>query len=153
MKHKHLVALMQDNYTTIQVAFRRDDYSRSKGYTYKCPLDAGIAVGDKVVVDSPANGLVVVEVLSIDKAPRIDLDADFTYKWIIQKVDMAAYEEREAKEEQAMDLLLEVERVRQREILLNEFQLRLPPGGAAESMFREAMTKLGATYEQSDSET
>lgn len=105
MKHRHLIALLQEGYTTIQVVFNDDVRGRSKPYTYKAPLSAGVEVGDRVVVDSPSNGLVVVEVVGTDKAPRIDLDADFTYKWIVQKVELKAYEEQLEREAKAMDAL------------------------------------------------
>lgn len=109
MKHRHLIALLQEGYTTIQVVFNDDVRGRSKPYTYKAPLSAGVEVGDRVVVDSPSKGLVVVEVVGTDKAPRIDLDADFTYKWIVQKVELKAYEEQLEREAKAMDALQEVD--------------------------------------------
>lgn len=142
MKHRHLIALLQEGYTTIQVVFNDDVRGRSKPYTYKAPLSAGVEVGDRVVVDSPSKGLVVVEVVGTDKAPRIDLDADFTYKWIVQKVELKAYEEQLEREAKAMDALQEVERQRQRDILLQEFQLRLPEGTDARKLFDQTVQQL-----------
>lgn len=40
MKHRHLIALLQEGYTTIQVVFNDDVRGRSKPYTYKAPLYA-----------------------------------------------------------------------------------------------------------------
>lgn len=93
-------------------------------------------------MDSPSKGLVVVEVVGTDKAPRIDLDADFTYKWIVQKVELKAYEEQLEREAKAMDALQEVERQRQRDILLQEFQLRLPEGTDARKLFDQTVQQL-----------
>ena len=65
MKHKHLLALLQSDYTTIEVTFDQN----GKRYTYKARLSEGIQEGDAVVVDSPSQGLVVVQVVAVHKVP------------------------------------------------------------------------------------
>ena len=66
----------------------------SKTYSYKAALDLTVAVGDSVVVDSPIDGLTLVTVVKIDD--DIDPEASFDYKWIVQRVDRAGYDEQMA---------------------------------------------------------
>ncbi len=59
----------------------------SKGYHYKTNLD--LKVGDLVVVKTPSEWK-VVEVFQVN----CDVDeenSDIVYKWIVQKVDLANY--------------------------------------------------------------
>lgn len=64
----------------------------AKTYTYKT-IDDSIEVGDKVLVDSPSQGMVVVTVAEVCKAHEVDLNEQrFKYKWIVQKIDLLAYE-------------------------------------------------------------
>lgn len=83
--NKNNVALaMLDNVKAVEVVF-----SPSNGrYTYMTLLD--LEVGDKVVVDTPRSGLVVVTVAKTDV--EWDIDARFDYKFIVNKVDTAQYD-------------------------------------------------------------
>ena len=155
MKQRHLLALLQENYTTIEVRFPKDGHypdddpepwdnrprnSRDLGktYTYKIWLTTGIDVGDKVVVDSTKKGLLVAQVVEVHAAPKIDIDASFTYKWVIQKVDTTQYESQLAKDANFDAVMLEVERTRQREMLLGQFRDGLPEHSAARKLFEKA---------------
>ena len=138
MKHKHLLALLQSDYTTIEVTFDQN----GKRYTYKTRLSEGIQEGDAVVVDSPSQGLVVVQVVAVHKVPKIDIDAPFTYKWIVQRVDRSSYDRTLEQEAKFADMMFEVERVRQRELLLQQFKENLPEGSAARSLFDSATSLL-----------
>lgn len=142
MNQKHLLSLLQNDFTTVDVVFEssvQDSFGRavsqSKAYTYKAHLKDGVQVGDKVVVDSPSKGLSVVTVVAVDKTPRIDVHAPFDYKWIIQKVDTSRYEEMLKKEEQFLEAMAEVERAHQRQRLLEKFQAHLPEGSEARLLF------------------
>lgn len=141
MNQKHLLALLQSGYTTIEVVFN-DNGVKSKTYTYKARLEDNIQVGDRVVVDSPSKGMTVVEVTAVHKTAKIDLDAPFTYKWIVQKIDRAAYDETQAKEAEFLETMMEVERVHQRELLLGKFKDHLPEGSEARKMFESATQKV-----------
>lgn len=83
--NKNNVALaMLDNVKAVEVVF-----SPSNGrYTYMTLLD--LEVGDKVVVDTPRSGLVVVTVAKTNV--DWDIDAKFDYKFIVNKVDTAQYD-------------------------------------------------------------
>ncbi len=66
-----------------------------KEYTYLTDLD--LAPDDKVIVDSPHDGFVVVTVIKVRGIPKHQLSK--ATKWVVQKVDTAAYEERVKKQE------------------------------------------------------
>lgn len=99
-------------------------------------------MGDHVIVDSPSKGFTVVKVVGVDPAPRIDLDVNWTYKWIVQKVDARWYTEQLEREQFVADTLVEVERRRQRDLLLTEFQNMLPEGTSARELFDATVLKL-----------
>lgn len=141
MNQKHLLALLQSGYTTIEVVFN-DNGVKSKTYTYKARLEDNIQVGDRVVVDSPSKGMTVVEVTAVHKTAKIDLDAPFTYKWIVQKIDRTTYDETQVKEAEFLETMMEVERVHQRELLLSKFKDHLPEGSEARKMFESATQKV-----------
>jgi len=157
MKHKHLLALLQTGFTTIETVFADESnymhHTRqvigsgastplAKRYTYKALLSDNLQEGDCVVVDSPSRGLTLVTVVAVHSTPKIDLDAPFTYKWIVQKVDRSTYDDTMEKEATFMGAMLEVERVRQRETLLKDFTMHLPEGSEARTMFDNATRPL-----------
>lgn len=134
MKNKHLISLLQTGFTTIKVEFKQG----SQQYTYKAKLSEGIKVEDRVIVDSPQDGLTVVKVVEVHLTPEIDLHAKFDYKWIVHKVDLTDYLATLAQEAEFTRTLLEVERIRQKEELLADFQKYLPEGSAARQLFDKA---------------
>ncbi len=71
--------------------------------------DATVQAGDRVVVDSPQNGLVIVDVRSVDVATSTPIHE---LKFIVQKIDMDAYQENTRKQEKARELLLRLEQKR-----------------------------------------
>lgn len=111
-------------------------------YTYKAPLEADVQPGDSVVVDSPRFGLAIVTVMSVDPVPRIDPDADFDYKWIVQKIDRSGYDKRVMDEQDFGDTLQAVEVQRQREQLLETMSEHLPANSQARAMFDAAIAKV-----------
>lgn len=88
-----LISLLQ-NARTISVVFK----GNSKQYTYKVPAGVELAVGDKVVVDSPIDGYVIVSVVKVHADCGIDIEAAFKYKWIVCKVDDTKYNELVSQE-------------------------------------------------------
>lgn len=63
----------------------------TKKYTYKTLLS--VEEGDKVVVDSPRDGMVMVDVTEVTPAIESDLNFSYNLKWIVQVVDTTHYEE------------------------------------------------------------
>ena len=94
MKFIHMISLLQSDYYTIKAIFP----SGSTPYTFKVKKGIDLSVGDHVIVDSSRTGFTVVEVHAIDETPDINLDADFPYSWIVQKVDPSDYYHRRETE-------------------------------------------------------
>ena len=68
-------------------------------YLYKTDLD--LEEGDFVVVDAPKSGLTVVKVVMVKEC----CDTSKATKWIVDKVDVAAYQERKHREARKAELL------------------------------------------------
>ena len=81
-----LISLLQ-NASTCAVVFP----GSNRKYTYKVPSGMELAVDDRCVVDSPSNGLVVVQVIEVHDESGIDVEAAFKYKWLVSKVDLVGY--------------------------------------------------------------
>lgn len=160
MKQKHLFALLDTSFTTIRVAFAKDflkaeadaesvrkrfgseDFApQVRTYIYKAAIADNLKEGDHVVVETASAGLTVDKVMEVHTAPQIDVDADFDYKWIVQKVDRTEYDARVKRESDFAQMMLEVERTRQREALVEDMRKNLPEGSRALSLFENA-TKL-----------
>lgn len=115
---------------------------RGRGYTYKVPLHWNIKEGDTLIVLTERTGLKFVHVVSVDESPDIDVDDDFNYRWAVQKVDLTEFQELTLKEENFGRQMLEVERVKQRESVLNAFRESLPEGSAARALFEQTTASL-----------
>lgn len=88
MYEVNAILALNEKFRFIKVQFANS----AKTYTYKT-IDDSIEVGDKVLVDSPSQGMVVVTVAEVCKAHEVDLNEQrFKYKWIVQKIDLLAYE-------------------------------------------------------------
>lgn len=61
----------------------------TKAYTYKSTKEYN--QGDKVIVDSPQDGLVVVTVTGCRRGLSTDVAGFDSYKWLVGSVDMAEY--------------------------------------------------------------
>lgn len=161
MQNRHLYTLLDTTHTTIKVVFGKvartklpvkqpaaapwtggDKESEPESWTYKVRKDMGIQVDDAVIVDSPSNGLQIVRVVAVHDTPQIDLDAPFEYKWVIQKIDRAEHDAQVAKEHEFNQMMLEVERTRQRELTLNDLRTHLPEGSEARRLFEAAQQLL-----------
>jgi hypothetical protein len=115
MHKMHLIALLQTGYTTVNVTFAADNSGQS--YTYKAPTKMGVAVGDMPVVPA-RKAFAIVWVKSVDASPKINVEAPFEYKWVVQKVDMTAYVDQTERERQAAEAIEEAQRLKaQREAL------------------------------------
>ena len=135
MQNKHILSLLQTGYTTVQARFQ----SSGRLYTYKAKKDQ-VKKGDHAVVNAPG-GLAIVEIIKVDKAPCINVDAPYNYKWLVQKVDLSEYNQVVALEVEFNEVIAEVERERKKEELLNSFNKYLKPGTKAHTMFNKAITK------------
>jgi len=174
MKQKHMFSLLDQTFTTIRVlihgdkapvpekprhvkrfeqgdldpdALRGARWSPPEGkvptYTYKVPKHWGIKLGDTMVV--PARGeIALATVVTVDEFPVIDVDADFTYQWAVARVDFEHHNELVEVERKFGETIQEVERVKQRESLVNSFRDSLPEGSAARALFESTTVSLQA---------
>ncbi len=102
-----VIASQNDNFRFVKVRFKHESGAFSaKEYHYKT-LDSTIAAGDEVVVDSPTNGFVIVVVTEVLEYYEVE-EQGYNYKWIVQKVDVSAYEELKAKEKAVQKQLAKV---------------------------------------------
>ena len=108
---QHLIALLQQGYTTVSVKF----FGSTEGslsqqiYTYKAPVSAKLAEGDLVVVPA-RKGFATAKVHEVHESPQIDVKEPLALRWIVQKVDTTAYDDQTAREEQAIKMLEQAER-------------------------------------------
>lgn len=92
----------------------------SKEYTYKVDMDVELKEGDFVVVEAVGQ-LKVVVVTEVHLTPQINYHGNTTYKWVLQKVEVDAYNEK-VKEEQYMKHNLKLlEANQQRDIIRKAF--------------------------------
>lgn len=90
-------------------------YTGSKEYTYKTLLD--IEVDDFVVVQTPSKEYQCVQVRTVEDPLEVELISGVHYKWVVQKVDMAHYEEcREMEKAVQLKLRKAESRKRQQEL-------------------------------------
>jgi hypothetical protein len=113
----HLVTLLQQNYTTLTVAFDgAQKGSPNHGYTYKVSNEiAATLKKDDFVVAPARDTFMVVKVLEIHEEPQIDPDTPYALKWVVQKVDMAPYADQIHREEEAVRLLQQAKRKKAQE--------------------------------------
>lgn len=161
VKPHHLLSLLQGDFVTIAVRFspetvpveqmhpRHNRQGNSTGdtlmasgklYTYK--HRGPVAVGDTVVVDSPGSGLVCVTVIEVHGTPQIDLDAGFTYKWTVQRVDKAEYLANLDREEKFAEQIAQAQRINQRHQLLHTYADAFPAGTPARAEFDRAVAEF-----------
>lgn len=159
MKQKHMYSLLDQTYTTAHVTFPSynpdEDYDRDERdrrprgwsprstYVYKVPLTWNVQEGDELLVETSA-GLVIVNVVKVDATPDIDVDANFDYKWAVQRVDRTEYNDLVEKEKRFAASLQEIERIKQRDSLLASFRESLPEGSAARALFEQTTASLQA---------
>lgn len=107
MKTNVVAALLMEGVKTVGVKFNEHGIPSSKTYTYKTMDD--LAIGDKVIVDSPKSGIAVVEIVRVDEICALDVDSAYGYKWIVQKVDTEQYDSLNAREETFQKELMKIQ--------------------------------------------
>lgn len=96
-------------------------YSTSiQGYAYLTDIE-GIEKGDTLVVDSPSSGFTCVTVTSVEETAEAISNAN---KWIVCKVDVAAYRERVKKAERRKVLIAKLRKM-QEQALENDMFAKL----------------------------
>lgn len=100
-----ILALMAENekFKFVSVRFPTSD----RGYTYKTMLD--LVEGDKVLVDT-ASGMQIVTVREVLDISDVDLEANYEYKWVVQKVDFTEFEQYKQMEDDLLKYLRKKQR-------------------------------------------
>lgn len=99
--------------------FQQKNQGAPKLYTYKVLKDEGYKVGDTAVALTE-RGLVLVVVAEVHESAQLDLDADFDYKWLVQRVDTSKLVKQQQAEKNFQAAILEIERRKQRERVKKE---------------------------------
>lgn len=120
MNKHYILSLFDETVKTVGVKFN----GIGRSYTYKTRLE--LAVGDKVVVDTPSNGFQVVDVVRIDDEPDFEVDSLIDYKWIVCKVDVTEHEANQAKDAELHKEIAKVQRKHHREAAKNALAAQLP---------------------------
>jgi len=90
-----------------------------KHYFYRALREQGIEKGDFVVVKTPTHGLTVAEVTDVGDLGSYNCAS---LKWIIAKVDLKAFVERQERAEERRKLLAKLEQMAQEERRKIEFR-------------------------------
>lgn len=121
-------------------------YDVSRLHTYKALMSDNVKVGDTVAV-IVGKEMLLVSVAEVHDLPQIDLDADFDYKWIVQKIDTTAYDKMAENEKQFQLAMVEVERAKQREKVKQEMEQLLIDSPIAKNIFEGAVKSLNQIIE------
>ena len=135
MKTHNIAALLMDSCKTVSVTFEVN-LKGSTAYVYKTVLD--LEFGDSVVVNVSGK-LKVATVTEIHKVPRLDMDSQLEYKWIIQKVDTTKYDELLKLESEFQDKLTEIVQQDLREKAIDMLRVKL---GSENTNLASAVKKL-----------
>ena len=135
MKTHNIAALLMDSCKTVSVTFEVN-LKGSTAYVYKTVLD--LEFGDSVVVNVSGK-LKVATVTEIHKVPRLDMDSQLEYKWIIQKVDTTKYDELLKLESEFQDTLTEIVQQDLREKAIDMLRVKL---GSENTNLASAVKKL-----------
>lgn len=169
MKQKHLYSLLDQTFTTVRVRFSKadtaavnnslrqkhdaspirrpwseaDEFDRGeRTYVYKVPKAWNVAGDDQLIVLTSQSGLSIVTVIHVDLEPDIDIDANHDYKWAVQKIDLSEFRDLTEREKSFKDQMTQIERVKQRESLVNSFRDSLPEGSEARKLFEATTASL-----------
>jgi hypothetical protein len=120
------LTLLRKDCITVVVTFNENERHNPQNYTYKALKKDNFQIGDTAVVE--ARGVIkLVTIKEVHTRPRLDPQAGFSYKWIMQKIDRTEHDRLKEQERLFEELLLdaEQERVREemRETLINQITL------------------------------
>lgn len=119
-----------------------------KSFTYKAPESYNVKPGDYVVVEGPDGDFKIVRAIKVGEP--IDLNANYDYKFIVQKIDTRGYDACVAQETNIRAMLLAAEQQRQKEEVIESYKKAYPEGSqarkdleAALEAGQKALTELG----------
>lgn len=147
MKQDHL--LLQD-FITVSAVFCADvsidtllddnwldNELNSLTYTFKATASMGLAVGDLAVAHA-RDKLAIVAITDVHDVPQIDPNANFDYKWLIQKIDLTDYKNNLAQD-QAYKVLMARLALVERKKALSE---RLSQAAQSDELLKQMYQKM-----------
>lgn len=152
MNHNAIIALAMPGTRTIRVTYPKrfntapGTPTEHKLYSFLCDIP-DVKVGDYVIV-GPTNAQdypVTVMVREVDATPVLNFaDPDKVYRWVWQKVDVAAGEEKAAKLKAIADQLAAVDYLVQQSAAMDRYLSILPKESAAYALMQAAKKNLEA---------
>ncbi|HYE38176.1 hypothetical protein [Methylocaldum sp.] len=145
MKASHILSLMQNDYTTVQVAYSEG----GKLYTFKALKSDNLAKDDFVVIPTSYNdwGYTLGKVISVDEEADIDTSVAYTYKWIVGKVDLVRYAGILEVEKRFERHILNMQKANTRRQLVQSVLESFPEGSKERADF-ELLLNSGQSLEQ-----
>lgn len=142
MRAQEIVAALQSGYVSIKVRFLQ--YSQhglsrewsEKLYTYKALASWNIQPEDRVIVDSPKDGLVVVKVESVSAEPDLNFADVGNFKWVVQKVDRSQYDAITQQETELTRKVQSLLRKQAQEKFISEFSSALDGNPQKDAIIR-----------------
>ncbi len=156
-KQAHMLALLQENMTTVHVYYNDRDSGGDGGtlYTFKCTHQQAAVIQRMIAHNNTLKGspimeqpwaivftggkFKIVKIHAVDAIPQLDLDAHYEYKWIVSVLDTDEYQDQMAKERKAKDLLIQGEKAKLKKELIEN--LGLSNGNT--QLLLEVQTALG----------
>lgn len=124
--------------TTRIIRVRFPNSHTSQTYAYYTDIE-GIVEGDVVVVNAPSDGMTCVKVVSVEE----DVDGiKKANKWIVCKVDVAAYEARKEAEQRKELLKAKLEKMKKEALERQTYDMLLTMMPEAAEIIEE-LKKLG----------
>lgn len=75
----------------------------ARAYTFKADGDLNLKVGDYAVVHAN-NRLTIVQISAVHAQPQLDPQAEFEYKWVVDKINLQRFITRHKQQQQAEKL-------------------------------------------------
>ena len=120
---KTAAAIVDETVTTIDVSMSSGNGTIPDTYTYLCAqsLASSLTEGDKVLVEASNRtgmGVKVAVVNAVHNEPNVELNTDIIYRWAFQKVDTAALEAQQQRQDKLHQMLKERQRTTTRQSVL-----------------------------------
>lgn len=140
MKAKHILSLIQKNYTTIAVQYQPEGTL----YVFKALLEDKITEGDLVVLPASSKwGFAIGKVVAVHARPQIDTSATWDYKWIAGKIDLNRFNIINEVEARWEERIRDIEREKVQRTMVTEFIEQFPVGTQERNELDQLMS--GAT--------
>ncbi|MDO5651072.1 MAG: hypothetical protein Q4G13_02910, partial [Moraxella sp.] len=136
-------AVFEDDITVHEILHDLSDKHEYKGfcYTFKAEIGSDFQVGDYAVVHA-RNELKVVRIVQVHDTPMIDVNANFEYKWVIQKIDFAPFKKRHAEQKRIGQTLAKLDIIERREVLMTRLKKAMAQDDEFASEVQAIITQL-----------